>query len=248
MMATHNIFDHVLFAILLAVPFVEWRWTWPRFLARVATGERGVRGRFYRVIVLSQWAVVLLLLAYWQWYGRPWTWLLLGDTTPLRFGCGMAVGLLGAWFLYWQRVQILCGDVEMQSRARGQLESAEPLLPHGRNENRLFKVVSVTAGVCEEILFRGFLLWYFAVWTGTAVAVILSSLVFGLGHIYLGAKSVPKTAGAGLVMACLALASRSLWPAIVIHAAMDWNSGEIGYRSFGGGSPEAAREFGNLHL
>jgi membrane protease YdiL (CAAX protease family) len=73
------------------------------------------------------------------------------------------------------------------------------------------------------------------VWTGIAVAVILSSLVFGLGHIYLGTKSVPKTAGAGLVMAFLAVSSGTLWPAILIHAAMDWNSGELGYRIIGGG-------------
>lgn len=234
-MAAHNIFDHVLFAILLAVPFVEWRWTWPRFVARVATGERGVRERFYRGIVLSQWAVVLLLLAYWQWYRRPWAWLLLGDSTLPRLGGGMAVGLVCAVFLYWQRVQILASDEETVERARRQLESTAPLLPHSRTENLLFKVVSVTAGVCEEVLFRGFLLWYFAVWTGTAVALILSSLVFGLGHIYLGTKNVPKTAGAGLVMAWLALASRSLWPAILIHAAMDWNSGELGFRIIGGG-------------
>jgi membrane protease YdiL (CAAX protease family) len=134
-------------------------------------------------------------------------------------------------------VQILRRD-EARAQAIRQLESAAPLLPHSANENRMFKLVSVTAGACEEILFRGFLFWYFAISVGTAVAVILSSLVFGLGHIYMSSRQVPKTAGAGMVMACLAIASGSLWPAILIHAATDWNSGEIGYRLIGGGPTE----------
>jgi membrane protease YdiL (CAAX protease family) len=234
MKAMHTIFDHLLFALLLILPLIEWRWTWPRFLARLASGQPDVRWRFYRGVVFSQWTVVLALMAYWIFYRRPWVWLLLGTPPALRFACGMAIGLLGVAFLYWQRLQILRRH-EATAQAMRQLESAAPLLPHRANENRMFKVVSVTAGVCEEILFRGFLLWYFTASAGTAVAVILSSLVFGLGHIYMGASQVPKTAGAGMVMACLAIASGSLWPAILIHAAADWNSGEVGYRLLGNG-------------
>jgi uncharacterized protein len=241
-MARQNLFDHVLFFLLLAVPLVEWKWTWPRFLARLAKNEHGVRSRFYRWTILSEWALVLLLIVYWRRYERPWAWLLLDGGAPLRIACGVTAGLVGAVFLYWQRIQILHGDERTMAEAHRQLKSATPLLPHDPNENRLFKIVSVTAGVCEEVLFRGFLLWYLAGWTGTMVAVILSSLVFGLGHIYLGTKNVPKTAAAGMMLACLAVASRSLWPAILIHAAMDWNSGELGYHLIGGGRIETASD------
>jgi membrane protease YdiL (CAAX protease family) len=179
--------------------------------------------------VINQWALVTLLLAYWHWYRRPWSWLLLGSSTPLRFGGGMAVALLVSWLLYRQRLQILRSEKAME-RTRRMIAYAEPILPHDCNESRLFKIVSVTAGVCEETLFRGFLLWYFGVWTGTAIAMILSSTVFGLGHSYQGMKQVPRTAAAGLVFACIAVASRSLWPAVLVHAALDWNSGEIGYQ------------------
>jgi len=72
------------------------------------------------------------------------------------------------------------------------------------------------------------------VWTGVVAAVILSSLLFGIGHIYLGRAHVPKTALAGLFFACLALASGSLLPAMLLHAAMDWNSGELGFRILDG--------------
>lgn len=228
MTATPHLFDNVLFAVLLAIPLLEWRWVWPRFLNRLASGVPHVRARFYRAIVLGQWLITLSLLAYWAYSGRPWEWLLLGSSTPLRLGIGLAVAVLISALLYWQRVQVL-KNPDAMVKVRPQLEGAIPLLPHSQGEMRLFKIVSATAGVCEETLFRGFLIWYFALWTGLMPAAIFSSFVFGFGHLYLGPVHVLKTTLAGLFFACFVLACGSIWPAILIHAAMDWNSGEIGY-------------------
>ncbi len=237
--AAHTFFDHALFAVLLVATAVEYHWVWPRFLARVAAGEPGARSSFYRAAIFGQWILTLAFLAYWAWRGRPWSWLRLGPSTPLRQGIGLAFAALLTGFLVWQRIAVLRRK-DAIARVRPQLESALPLLPHTSTENRRFKVVSVTAGVCEETLFRGFLLWYFSVWTGTAGGILLSSLVFGLGHLYLGRAHVLKTTLAGIFFACLAVASNSLWPAILVHAAMDWNSGEIGYRVLSGAPPAAA--------
>jgi uncharacterized protein len=225
----HGIFDHVLFALLLVLPLVEWRWTWPRYLARLATGEPGVRFRFYRALVLSEWAPVLCLLGFWAVRRRPWSRLLLAGSRPLRVGLGFVSTLLLIGLLRLQRRWLLARPERIE-RLRPKLLYAEPLLPHTPAERRLFRLVSVTAGVCEEVLFRGFLLWYVAVWTGPVTAVILSSLLFGAGHIYLGLDQAPKTALAGLIFAVLAVTSGSLWPAILLHAAIDWNSGDLGFR------------------
>ncbi len=232
MTGTHSIADHVLFAVLVSAPLLEWRWAWPRYLKRLASGAPHVRVRFYRSAVLGQWLIALSLIAFWAWLGRPWRWLLLGSPAPWRLGIGLAVSALLAGFLYWQRVQVLKSEEDI-AKVRPELESVERLLPHTPRERKTFWIVSATAGVCEELLFRGFLIWYFAVWTGLIAAVILSSLLFGLGHIYLGRKHIPKTALAGLFFACLALASGSLWPAMLLHAAMDWNTGELGFRILG---------------
>jgi membrane protease YdiL (CAAX protease family) len=50
-----------------------------------------------------------------------------------------------------------------------------------------------------------------------------------LSDVYLGVAHVPRGFFMGLVLALLAYFSGSLWPAIVLHAAIDWNSGELGY-------------------
>ncbi len=240
MNGSHGIFDHILFALLLVLPLVEWRWTWPRYLARLATGSPGVRCRFYQTLVLSEWAPVLCLLGFWAARRRSWSRLLLAGSTPLRIGLGLGSALLLIGLLRLQRRWLLARPERIE-RLRPNLLYAKPLLPHTPAEYRLFRLVSITAGVCEEVLFRGFLLWYLAVWTGPVAAVILSSLLFGAGHLYLGLNQTPKAALAGLVFATLAVASGSLWPAILLHAAIDWNSGDLGFRALTA-PPGAARE------
>ena len=118
-------------------------------------------------------------------------------------------------------------------RIRPNLAYAEPLLPHTSGERRLFWLVSLTAGVCEEVFFRGFLIWFLSAWMGLVLAVLVSSAIFGAGHIYMGWAQAPKTALVGLVLAFVALGSASLVPAMLLHAALDWNSGELGYRVIG---------------
>jgi membrane protease YdiL (CAAX protease family) len=228
MTALNHPFDHLIFALLLLFPIVELRWTWPRYLARLAAGVPRARLNFYRSILLQEWIATVALLAYWAGTQRPLSALLLVTSSPVRFVIGMVVALVLCGLLIMQNKAILARP-EVMLKVRRKLAYSEPLLPHSCAERWRFHAVSITAGVCEEALFRGFLLWYFSVWVGLWPAAILSSIVFGLGHVYMGVKQIPNTAIIGLVMATLAILSGSLWPAMLLHAAIDWNSGEIGY-------------------
>lgn len=237
MTALHHPFDHFIFAILLLFPLVELRWTWPRYLARLAAGVPRARLNFYRSLLLAEWIAVAALLGYWALTSRPLASLLLVPANPVRFAIGMAVALALCALLVLQNKAIR-SHPEVLPRVRKKLAYAEPLLPHTCAERWRFHAVSITAGVCEEILFRGFLLWYFAVWIGVWPAAVVSSIVFGIGHVYLGVRQIPNTAVIGLVMATLAILSGSLWPAMLLHAAIDWNSGEIGFHVLN--APETA--------
>ena len=72
MHGTHGIFDHVLFAILVLAPLIEWRWTWPGSWRDMASGAAGVRLRFYRGLIVEEWLAALCLLGFWAWAKRPW--------------------------------------------------------------------------------------------------------------------------------------------------------------------------------
>lgn len=235
-----EVFNAVLFALLLVLPLVEARWSWPRYLKKVASGVHGARTHHFGKLIFWEWAITLAFLACWMWSGRSWASLMVNHVSPIQSAMFLVYAGLMVLVLWRQRRGILARPAAVE-RLRKRLDFAKPLLPHTAAERRLFWAVSATAGICEETLYRGFLTWYIAGWTGTWnapwagpstgvwTAIVLSSLIFGLGHFYLGVKQVPRTALVGLVLASLAYLSGSLWPSIVLHVAIDWNSGELGF-------------------
>ncbi|WP_299076162.1 CPBP family intramembrane glutamic endopeptidase [uncultured Paraglaciecola sp.] len=89
--------------------------------------------------------------------------------------------------------------------------------------------VSVSAGVCEELLFRGYLLGLITEYSSTPIAVIVSSLAFGLPHIYQGIPHVIRTTVFGVFMALITVLTDSIIAAILLHIIMDIFSGCMAY-------------------
>jgi membrane protease YdiL (CAAX protease family) len=104
----------------------------------------------------------------------------------------------------------------------------ERLLPETWGERLLFALLSFSAGVGEELAFRGFALPALALATGSLWGgAVLSSFAFGLLHGYQGWLGVARTALMGWVMAASFILSGSLWPAIIAHTALDLISGLV---------------------
>jgi membrane protease YdiL (CAAX protease family) len=154
----------------------------------------------------------------------------------VELGAGLAAAGIVAGLL-WMQHQAVVGSPDGLEKVRRQLASAIPLLPHTTREHRLFRWLALTAGICEEILFRGFVLWYVQVWTGLVPAAVVSCVVFGLAHAYLGSPHVLRTALFGAFLVLLVLVSRSLWPAMIVHAAVDLNSGDLSFRALSARTP-----------
>jgi len=224
-------FDYVVLVVILLAAIFDWRWYWPRYVRSIRANMPGARMRMYRNVVVAEWVVTLYVLGLWVAKARPWSALWLGPVSPLRSGIGFFVAaiIIALLLLQARKVKKVLARPEAVVRLRKQV-AADLLAPATSGERRAFWFVSITAGICEEIVFRGFLMWLIAAWTGLALAVIISSILFGCAHAYLGAAHVPKTAIVGLVLALVVVACGSLWPAIVIHAALDLNGGELGFR------------------
>lgn len=104
------------------------------------------------------------------------------------------------------------------------LKVADALLPTGRGERWLYAALSLSAGICEELLFRGFLWWYLAVWTPGLpewAFYLITSAIFGFGHIYQGGWAVLQTTLAGAILAFLYRYTGSLIPAMIFHSLVD---------------------------
>lgn len=83
----------------------------------------------------------------------------------------------------------------------------------------MFLVVAGLAPLFEELMFRGFLLPVLARGGRTALAVVLSALLFGA--IHLQPAGLPTLAALGLVLGLTLRHTGSLWPPILVHAC--WN-------------------------
>jgi membrane protease YdiL (CAAX protease family) len=97
-------------------------------------------------------------------------------------------------------------------------------LPGTPEELRWFTILTVSAGICEEILFRGFLmpyLHYGALALSWTFALLVSSIGFGLNHAYEGAPGVFSTALAGFAFGVLFLLTGNLALSILMHIAVN---------------------------
>ena len=112
----------------------------------------------------------------------------------------------------------------------GKDNSLIDILPQSYKEYLLFTLlVSVSAGICEELIFRWFLYSYIEIQSDWVIAVICSSFIFGLWHLYLGWKHVIKTALIGVLLCGIYLYFESIVVAIIAHIFMDVYSGTIAY-------------------
>ncbi|MCC5808758.1 MAG: CPBP family intramembrane metalloprotease [Ectothiorhodospiraceae bacterium] len=82
--------------------------------------------------------------------------------------------------------------------------------------------VMLFTGFYEELLARGFLLSRCRRLLGGVWApVLVSSVLFGLGHVYQGWTGVLQTTLVGIVFARLAIHWGRLWPLILAHAGLN---------------------------
>jgi membrane protease YdiL (CAAX protease family) len=83
-------------------------------------------------------------------------------------------------------------------------------------------IVAPTAALCEEFLYRGFLLAGLSDWLDSAWwALILSSVIFALAHVYQGVSGMVRVALLGALLAYPVLRTGSLYPSMAAHFVID---------------------------
>ena len=123
---------------------------------------------------------------------------------------------------FWVASLAVLAATAFAIHARGAAESVRGLLPQTHFEVVLWILTSLTAGICEEIIFRGYLQRQFCAWVGMVPAgVLLSAAVFGAGHLYQGSKQAIVIAVYGVLFGILAEMRKSLRPGMMTHAVHD---------------------------
>ncbi|MGY1985872.1 CPBP family intramembrane glutamic endopeptidase [Blastococcus sp. SYSU DS0669] len=205
-----------------------------RFEGRLRT-DAGARRSFYRRLLVLEWG--LAVVAFVVWLASPGVdAAAVGLVWPREWpGPVSAVVVLAVLLLVVASTrQLRAGALLEAARAArrpGEGRHAEPpgqstlaLLPRTEGERRLFILVGVTAGVCEEWLYRGFFLAVVAAMAGgppTWSLVVVAAVAFGLAHAYQGRAGIVLTGVLGGVMALLYLDTGSLLLPVLLHAVID---------------------------
>jgi membrane protease YdiL (CAAX protease family) len=221
--------DHLLLVLIVLLwPVYVAAYRYPRLRRDLQAAVPGARLRAYAEGMAVEWLLLALLLVLWFGLGRTLGDLGVALSSGWRLWLGAVVMVVVMLLLTLQRYRIL-RDREMQEQLKKSLVHVSALLPTNGREMATFYALSVTAGVCEEILYRGYVLWYIADVTGVVGGVLLSSALFGLAHAYQGTKGMLQTGAVGLVLAILFVLSGTLWIPIILHAFLDINSGRLAY-------------------
>jgi len=223
--------DHFLFILIgLVVPFMSILQGKPNMKEFDFSSKQKIA--LYYSNGLLMWLASFLILGVW----------LFNDREVESFGFSIPV---------WSQSVVACtivfgvfyfGDLFMETLnpARKQktidkLNENTPFLPRNGRELAHFTFAAFTAGVCEEIIFRGFFINYLLAFSGHTLigqwsAILLPAMLFSVVHIYQGHKAVLKILVAGILFGLIYYLSGSLLIVILLHFAMDMISAYVAMR------------------
>ncbi len=136
----------------------------------------------------------------------------------LAWSLGLTLAGLGVMVVFRQFARSIGADESPMLRQ---------LLPRTPQEKGVFALLSLAAGVGEEIAYRGYAIPVIATFLGVPAAAVLTSVVFGVLHGYQGLLGTVRTALMGGILAWGFLASGSLLPAMVAHTLIDLVAGLV---------------------
>jgi len=217
----------IFFALAVILPW-RGRVKMKKLLAKpsVSTMERLV---LYASTIAFQWLAVAIV-AWRAWAYRYSAWQL-GLVIPDRQKIAVVsiVGAATIATLQWFNLRRV-GRMPVESR--GPLQAvAERILPQSSIELLPYLALAITAGICEEFLYRGFTMAVLAhgglqTWS----VVLVSALLFGLAHSYQGRGGMIMTFVVGIVLGLSRIGYDSLVPAVLWHGAIDVVAGTAGPR------------------
>jgi membrane protease YdiL (CAAX protease family) len=176
----------------------------------------------YVQIIFIQWVTVGIIALYWWMTHRDFQDLgFINHSETIKDFLEFLVGFL---FVLIVNYIIIMNVKSIKKKLYQQLESVEFMLPENFQERMLFIFVALTAGFCEEVIYRGFMFDYFKelpfhlpLW----MIAIITSIIFGMAHLYQGWKNVIGTGIMGFALAYFYIYFGTIWVPMIVHMIID---------------------------
>ncbi len=231
-----HIFVLLIFVALPVYDVIDTR----RYVARIEAGQPAKPVGIYVTTTIVEWLFLAGLGIAWWFLGRPITDLGFRNLEGLELwgGTTVLVLIIGLLVVSWQYTKRT--SAEEKKRQVDGLGRMVHFLPHTSRDLRYFVVVSITAGIVEEIVYRGFAIWYLGSFMPLWGAVAVSSFGFGLVHCYLGVSGAVRAGLVGLGFAIFYVLTGSVWLPILAHIALDILQGLTAFELLRAGDDAAA--------
>lgn len=180
------------------------------------------------ISALLLWLMALATIGVWFYQGEGIQSLGINIPGPGAYLISAIIILCAILIVSWtaQRIKI---NRAFRDRFLDSMDYVIAILPRTRRERNSFFALSLTAGVCEEILYRGFVFAYLANYMDLVWVVLITSLLFGIAHSYQGLRGIPQTGLVGLALALLYVFTGSLLASMVLHALIDMGYGYLSW-------------------
>lgn len=192
-----------------------------------------VHGSSSRILLYGGTFITQLVLILLVWFGIHLRGIRMRDLIGGRWetveafllDVGIALGFWLVALLLLFGLRIALGTIDLhnlQKSTDDALRLLGPIAPHTYLEAGLFVLLSVSAGLFEEIIFRGYLQQQFAaIGRNAVVGIVFSAAIFGLGHGYQGPRMMIVIGVFGSFFGILAHFRKSLRPGMMAHAFQD---------------------------
>lgn len=104
------------------------------------------------------------------------------------------------------------------------------LMPKSESEYKITIATAYAAGICEEIVFRGFLFWQLSEFIPLLPAILVANVFFALAHTGTKLKNAISSFFLGLFWSACYYYTGSLWLPILTHILVDLYSATLGYK------------------
>ncbi len=230
-----NAFDHIIFIIVgILMPLLSYSSS-KMDLSEIEMSPEIKRSMYYSNS-LFLWFSAIIVLTVWIFSSRSLA--ALGFQFPMADNLSIW-GSLALLFIVLYSADTLYNVIPNQQRMKTlkRWKKNTPFLPANNREFRWFLSVAFSAGICEEIVYRGFLINYFMeLFSGLPnthmIAVTLPAFIFGFAHIYQGHKAVLKVFLMALLFGFIFLYSGSILLLIILHILVDIIGGQISVHLF----------------
>lgn len=187
--------------------------------------DERTRRRFFLSNSLVLWLLSAVVMVIWYWNERPWS--LMGfqkiANQPMTWVATSAFVVFYALELiqnYYQKDQ--------HQNTLEHLDNSVPFLPESYRELPAYTLLCLSAAICEEIMYRGFMVNYFInpmkdgfPW----IAVIFPAVMFSIAHFYQGYEAMGKIFILSALFGLIFIFSKSLIIVVILHFLIDFFGG-----------------------